>query len=153
MQIPPRIRPPGISLYGLGPYIDAGSVSRRAESTYRSVRALAWEVLTEDLDLYDLTTGEDANQAFFIDNPHSSIPCSFQGRTKLTSPILIEGPLMLYPYIKWAIVCLPLRPFFKPLFGGDVFDSGKWTIDLEISWSPEQPAPIHKGSLHHLIPI
>ena len=40
---------------------------------------------------------------------------------------------MLYPYIKWAIAYLLLRPFFKPLFGGGVVDSEKGTIDLEIS--------------------
>jgi hypothetical protein len=60
---------------------------------------------------------------------------------------------MLYPYMKWAIVCLLLRPLFKPPFGGDVVDPGKGTIDLETSRSPEQPAPIHRGFPRHLIPI
>ena len=129
-----RIRPPGIPLYGLGPHIDAGSLSRWAEPTYRNVYASVWEGHPEDLDLYDLGKRKDANQAFFIGNAHSRVLRAFQGWTALTSAGPGEGSLMLYPGVKWAMAYVLLRPFFRPPSDGDVMDAEKWTVALDSSW-------------------
>jgi hypothetical protein len=130
------IRPPGIPLYGLGPHIDAGSLSRWAEPTYRSVYAPVWEGYPENLDLYDLTKRKDAKQAFSTGDAHSRVLRAFQGWTALTSAGPGEGSLMLYPCVKWAMAYLLLRPFFKPPSNREVMDAEKWAIDLDSPWFP-----------------
>ena len=131
-----RIRPPGVPFYGLGPHIDAGSLSRWADPTYRSVYNAVWEGHPEDLDLYDLGKRKDARQAFFLGAGHSRVLRAFQGWTALTSAGAGEGSLMLYPCVKWAIAYLLLRPFFKPPSDGDTMDAERWSFDLETEWFP-----------------
>ena len=131
-----RIRPPGIPLYGLGPHIDAGSLSRWAEPNYRSTYDAVWEGHPEDLDLYDLSKRKDSKQAFFTGNAHSRVLRAFQGWTALTSAGPGEGSLMLYPYAKWTMAHVLLRPFFKPPSDGDVMNAENWLIDLDIPWFP-----------------
>ncbi len=131
-----RIRPPGIPFYGLGPHIDAGSLSRWADPTYRRVYNPVWEGHPEDLDLYDLGKRKDAKQAFFDGAGHSRVLRAFQGWTALTSAGPGEGSLMLYPSLKWEVAYFMLRPFFKPPADGDVMNAEKWTVDLETPWFP-----------------
>ena len=131
-----RIRPPGIPFYGLGPHIDAGSLARWADPTYRSVYSPVWEGHPEDLDLYDLDKRKDAKQAIFDGAGHSRVLRAFQGWTALTSAGPGEGSLMLYPSLKWEVAYFMLRPFFRPPQDGDVMNAEKWTIDLETPWFP-----------------
>lgn len=132
-----RIRPPGVNFMGLGPHIDAGSLSRWADPTYHSVYAAVFSGNPELLDNYDLTLRKTANQAMFPGSAHSRVFRSFQGWTALTSAGLGEGSLMLYPNVKWTIAYLLLRPFFQPPGSeGDIMDATKWTFDISSSWFP-----------------
>ncbi|KKY20013.1 hypothetical protein UCRPC4_g04278 [Phaeomoniella chlamydospora] len=131
-----RIRPPGVPFYGLGPHIDAGSLSRWADSTYRSCYAPVFEGHPEDLDLYNIGIRKDAKQAMFEGSAHSRVFRAFQGWTALTSAGPGEGSLMLYPAVKWAIAYVMLRPFFKEPAEENILDATKWTFDLENPWFP-----------------
>ena len=131
-----RIRPPGQPFYGLGPHIDAGSLSRWADPTYRSYYAAVFGGHPEDLDLYNIGLRQDAKQALFESSAHSSVLRAFQGWTALTGAGAREGSLMLYPSVKWGISYVLLRPFFKETTDGDVMDASKWTFDPETPWFP-----------------
>ena len=123
--------------YGLGPHIDAGSLSRWADPTYRSCYATVWEGHPEDLDLYNIGLRQDAKQAYFPGSAHSRVLRAFQGWTALTEAGAGEGSLLLYPAVKWAIAYVLLRPFFKaPESEADIMDASKWTLDLETPWFP-----------------
>lgn len=131
-----RIRPPGQPFYGLGPHIDAGSLSRWADPTYRICYAPVWEGHPEDLDLYDIGLRKDAQQAMFEGSAHSRVLRAFQGWTALTSAGAGEGSLLLYPAVKWAIAYVLLRPFFSEPANGDIMDASQWTLDLKTPWFP-----------------
>lgn len=132
-----RIRPPGVAFRGLGPHIDAGSLSRWADPTYQSVYAAVFSGHPELLDNYDLTARKSADQAKFPGNAHSRVFRSFQGWTALTSAGPGEGSLMLYPNVKWAMAYVMLRPFFRaPECDDDIMDATKWTFDPQSPWFP-----------------
>ncbi|KAJ5570235.1 uncharacterized protein N7459_009665 [Penicillium hispanicum] len=109
-----RIRPPGAEFYGLGPHIDAGSLCRWTDPSYR----------------------KDANQAAFQGSAHSTVLRTFQGWTALTAAKPREGSLLLYPYVSVAVSYLLLRPFFTPPDGGDVMDASQWSFSAENGWFP-----------------
>ena len=132
-----RIRPPGVPFRGLGPHIDAGSLSRWADPTYQSVYSAVFSGSPESLDSYDLTARKSADQAIWPGSAHSRIFRSFQGWTALTSAGPGEGSLMLYPNVKWTVAYMLLRPFFRsPASDEDIMDASKWTFDCDSSWFP-----------------
>lgn len=131
-----RIRPPKIPFYGLGPHIDAGSLSRWADPTYQSVYSAVFSGHPEQLDNYDLSLRKDAKQAFFPGSAHSRVFRSFQGWTALTGAGPGEGSLMLYPNVKWTIAYVLLRPFFQAPKDGDILDATRWTFDCDSAWFP-----------------
>jgi hypothetical protein len=132
-----RIRPPKKPLAALGPHIDAGSLSRWADPTYRCCYDAVWSGHPEDLDLYDLTKRQYAKQAAFFGSAHSRVLRAFQGWTALTSAGPGEGSLMLYPSIKYATAYVLLRPFFSPPTGdGDIMDYKSWAFDATTPWFP-----------------
>ncbi|KAL6399647.1 hypothetical protein AUP68_17052 [Ilyonectria robusta] len=132
-----RIRPPGVQFYGLGPHIDAGSLSRWADATYQLAYGAVFSGNPELLDNYDLTHRKSANQALFPGSAHSRVFRSFQGWTALTSTGPREGSLMLYPHVKWTIAYVLLRPFFKqPESEEDIMDATKWEFDDTTPWFP-----------------
>lgn len=132
-----RIRPPGVEFYGLGPHIDAGSLSRWADATYHSAYEAVFSGNPEKLDNYDLTKRKSANQALFPASAHSRVFRSFQGWTALTSTSPREGSLMLYPHVKWTIAYVLLRPFFsQPENANDIMDATKWEFDPTTPWFP-----------------
>ncbi|OKL62045.1 hypothetical protein UA08_02405 [Talaromyces atroroseus] len=132
-----RIRPPGQPFFGLGPHIDAGSLSRWADPTYRSCYAPVWQGNPEDLDLYELSIRKRANPRLFPGSAHCSVFRAFQGWTSLTTTGPGEGSLLLYPHVKWVMAYVLLRPFFKaPNTEEDVLDASKWTFDPDTPWFP-----------------
>jgi hypothetical protein len=141
-----RIRPPGVDFMGLGPHIDAGSLSRWADDTYRSVYAPVFSGNPEKLDNYDLSIRQNADQAKFPGSAHSRVFRSFQGWTALTSAGPGEGSLMLYPNVKWTIAYTLLRPFFlPPTSEADIMDASKWTFDASFS-QPWFPGTVRESS-------
>jgi hypothetical protein len=132
-----RIRPPGIAFRGLGPHIDAGSLARWADPTYQSVYSAVFSGKPEELDNYEMSVRQNADQAVFEGGPHSRIFRSFQGWTALTGAGPGEGSLMLYPNVKLSVAYLMLRPFFKaPASEADIMDASKWTFDIDSPWFP-----------------
>ncbi|QKX60558.1 uncharacterized protein TRUGW13939_07703 [Talaromyces rugulosus] len=134
-----RIRPPGQPFFGLGPHIDAGSLSRWADTTYRACYAPVWQGNPEDLDLYELSLRKKAKTRLFAGSAHCSVFRAFQGWTSLTTTGPGEGSLLLYPHVKWVMAYILLRPFFKAPNSTkeeDIMDASKWTFDAETPWFP-----------------
>ncbi|KAI2472767.1 DUF1479-domain-containing protein [Annulohypoxylon bovei var. microspora] len=132
-----RIRPPRQEFLGLGPHIDAGSLSRWAEPQYRKVYDSIFSGNPELHDSFDLGVRKTADQFFFKANAHSVVFRSFQGWTALTPASPSAGTLMLYPNISSVIAYVVLRPFFSPPADeADVMDPTKWTFDRKSSWFP-----------------
>ncbi|CAM1502654.1 Fc.00g074300.m01.CDS01 [Cosmosporella sp. VM-42] len=130
-----RIRPLGVPFYGLGPHIDAGSLSRWADTTYQLAYEAVFSGNPELLGNYDLTHRKSANQAYFPGSAHSRVLRCFQGWTTLTSTGPRQGSLMLYPNVKWIIAYVVLRPFFKqPEAEDDTMDATKWEFDPSEPW-------------------
>lgn len=132
-----RIRPPGIPFYGLGPHIDAGSLARWTDPVYQSVYSAVFSGHPEQLDNYDLSLRQNADQAAFPGTAHSTVFRSFQGWTAFSPAAPGEGSLMLYPNVKWSIAYILLRPFFKqPKDPNDIMDASKWSFDPDTPWFP-----------------
>lgn len=132
-----RIRPPGIPFFGLGPHIDAGSLCRWVDPSYRKVYDHIFSGEPEKHDCYDIETRKDAKQAHFEGGAHSTVFRSFQGWTALTSAGRQEGSLLLYPNVKTAIAYVLLLPFFSPPTSEkDIMDASKWTLNTDNPWFP-----------------
>ncbi|TVY84971.1 Uncharacterized protein LSUE1_G000846 [Lachnellula suecica] len=132
-----RIRPPGVPFFGLGPHVDAGSLCRWADPSYRKVYDHIFSGEPEKHDCYDLETRKDAKQAHFRGGAHSTVLRAFQGWTALTSAGKQEGSLLLYPNVKTAIAYMLLRPFFTaPASEKEIMDASKWTLDTDNGWFP-----------------
>ncbi|KAK5119742.1 hypothetical protein LTR85_007318 [Meristemomyces frigidus] len=132
-----RIRPPKVSFYGLGPHIDAGSLTRWVDPAYRKVYHKIWEGKPEEHDAYDLELRKDADQAIFGGSAHSSVFRAYQGWTALTESGPQEGSLLLYPDVQTVIAYLLLRPFFQPPKDeAEIMDATKWTFDVSDTWFP-----------------
>ncbi|KAJ3543225.1 hypothetical protein NM208_g3687 [Fusarium decemcellulare] len=150
-----RIRPPGQSFLGLGPHIDAGSLSRWADPQYRKVYDKILSGHPEQHDAYDLGVRKDANQFLFEAKAHSVVFRAFQGWTALTPTSPSCGTLLLYPEVSAVIAYVMLRPFFKPPDKEeDIMDAEKWIFDPESSWFPgtikEQSQRLSLSSHPHL---
>ncbi|EFX04056.1 duf1479 domain containing protein [Grosmannia clavigera kw1407] len=131
-----RIRQPGQDFLGLGPHIDAGSLSRWADVEYRKTYEKILSGRPEDYDPFDLTHRKNANPGMFPSGANSSVLRGFQGLTALTTCAPGEGGLMVLPDIKTATAYMILRPFFKAPEDGDRRDPEKWEIDSETTWFP-----------------
>lgn len=132
-----RIRQSGLAFLGLGPHIDAGSLSRWADAQYRKVYDHIFSGNPELHDAFDLDIRKSANQYLFKSNAHSVVFRSFQGWTALTPASPSAGTLLLYPNISSVIAYVLLRPLFSPpKKTEDLMDASKWTFDPESSWFP-----------------
>ncbi|KAJ9131784.1 DUF1479-domain-containing protein [Pleurostoma richardsiae] len=132
-----RIRPPGKPFKGLGPHIDAGSLSRWGEPAYRKVFDAVWTGKPDEYDPFDLTARKKANPAYYPGSAHSHVLRLFQGWTALTPAGPHEGSLLLYPNLKTVVAYMLLRPFFQPPKNkDDVMDASKWTFDTSDPWFP-----------------
>ncbi|RMY98202.1 hypothetical protein D0862_07698 [Hortaea werneckii] len=128
-----RDRPPRQDFLGLGPHIDAGSLSRWADPVYRDAYAAIFSRDYSAYDAWDLGVRKSAKQDLFPAAAHSGVFRSFQGWTALTPAAPREGSLLLYPNVKAVVAYLLLRPFFKPpkMKGDGTLDlgPGKWELD------------------------
>ncbi|KAJ5359444.1 uncharacterized protein N7496_011857 [Penicillium cataractarum] len=133
-----RDRAPGQPFLGLGPHIDAGSLSRWADPTYRKVYESIFSGNPEKFNPFDLSVRKDANQALYEGMAHSKVLRTFQGWTALTPTAPREGSIMFYPNVKTVIAYMLLRPFFQPPAdpGVDIMDGENWTIDGSTGWFP-----------------
>lgn len=134
-----RIRPPHQEFLGLGPHIDAGSLCRWADPSYRKVYDAIFSGRPEDHDAYDLGARKDADQFMFKAQAHSAVFRAFQGWTALTPAAPSEGTLMLYPEVSSVVAYMVLRPFFAPPTdpADDIMDASKWTFaGASSSWFP-----------------
>ncbi|KAH6667542.1 hypothetical protein B0J14DRAFT_642465 [Halenospora varia] len=132
-----RIRPPGIPFFGLGPHIDAGSLSRWVDPAYRKHYEHIFSGEPSKHDCYDMETRKEAKQAHFEGEAHSTVLRAFQGWTALTPAGKQEGSLLLYPNVKASIAYVLLRPFFTPPSNEeDIMDASKWTLDITNGWFP-----------------
>ncbi|KAL2065315.1 hypothetical protein VTL71DRAFT_2984 [Oculimacula yallundae] len=132
-----RDRAPQQTFLGLGPHIDAGSLCRWADPTYRKWYSKVFSGYPELHDSYSLAERAFANQELYKGIAHSSVFRTFQGWTALTRTAPSEGTIMVYPNVSTAIAYVLLRPFFTPPpEAADVMDAEKWTIDDSNSWFP-----------------
>ncbi|KAL4961082.1 uncharacterized protein BDV14DRAFT_181126 [Aspergillus stella-maris] len=132
-----RDRAPGVPFMGLGPHIDAGSLCRWADPTYRKVYSNIFSGNPEQHDPFDLGLRKNANQTFYEGTAHSQVLRTFQGWTALTPTAPREGTIMLYPNVKTAVAYMLLRPFFQPPADPeDIMDAEKWTLDESTGWFP-----------------
>ncbi|KAL4876921.1 hypothetical protein BJY04DRAFT_222597 [Aspergillus karnatakaensis] len=133
-----RDRGPGVPFLGLGPHIDAGSLCRWADPTYRKVYDNIFKGSPEEHDPFDLGVRKDANQILYPGSAHSQVLRTFQGWTALTPTAPREGTIMLYPNIKTVIAYVLLRPFFQPPADTsvDVMNPENWTLDDSTGWFP-----------------
>ncbi|KAL3451353.1 hypothetical protein BJX65DRAFT_219398 [Aspergillus insuetus] len=133
-----RDRGPGVPFLGLGPHIDAGSLCRWADPTYRRVYDSILSGNPEKFDPYDMSIRKDADQALYEGMAHSRVLRTFQGWTALTPTAPREGTIMMYPNVKAAIAYMLLRPFFRPPADPnvDLMDAENWTLDDASGWFP-----------------
>lgn len=132
-----RIRPAGSPFLGLGPHIDAGSLCRWVDPSYRAVYQAVFSGRPEDHDAYDLEIRQDAEQALFPGIAHSSVFRAFQGWTALTKTAPREGTILLYPNVSTVIAYVLLRPFFKaPKDRSLIMDPEAWEFDPEGTFFP-----------------
>ncbi|EXJ82982.1 hypothetical protein A1O3_06799 [Capronia epimyces CBS 606.96] len=132
-----RDRPPKQVFLGLGPHIDAGSLCRWADPTYRRAYEQIFAGNPRAHDAYNLAARKNANQTLFPGRAHSNVFRSFQGWTALTRAAASEGAIMLYPNVSTVIAYTLLRPFFRPPRDPkDVMDATKWEFDADGAWFP-----------------
>lgn len=132
-----RDRPPRQEFLGLGPHIDAGSLCRWADPTYRKVYDLIFSGNPRQHDPFDLTVRKNADQFLFPGVAHSTVFRAFQGWTALTKAAAEEGTILLYPNVSTLIAYVLLRPFFRPPANqADILDATQWTFDAEGAWFP-----------------
>lgn len=131
-----RIRQPGQEFLGLGPHVDAGSLSRWADAAYRKTYGKIFSGEPENFDAYDLTYRRDAKPGLFPSGVHGTTLRTFQGWTALTPCGPGEGGLLLMPDVQVVTAYWMLRPFFKNPEDGGWEDPKKWTLDDSSPWFP-----------------
>lgn len=132
-----RMRPPGKTFTGLGPHIDAGSLSRWGDPKYRKVYQKIWEGKPAEFDAFDLTWRKEGDPAYYPTDDTSRVVRTFQGWTALSPAAPQKGSLQLFPNLRYGIAYVMLRPFFKPPQDpADILDAEKWTFDVDDAWFP-----------------
>lgn len=108
-----RSVPPGSTYSALGPHVDAGSLSRWCDGTYRGYYGAVFGGDAEHLDLYRLKDRQDCRQNAIEGPAHSSVLRTFQGWTCLTPVGKDRGGIYFYPGAALTISYILLRPFFR----------------------------------------
>lgn len=134
-----RIRPPQTKMSGLGPHIDAGSLSRWGDAKYREVYGKVFEGSPSKLDIYDITARKDAFSDLYPGRGHSSFFRAFQGWTALSPVGYKRGGIFIRPFPKETISYVLLRPFFKAVKNESdegYLDPENWVLDIDGSFLP-----------------
>ncbi|KAI0364950.1 DUF1479-domain-containing protein [Pilatotrama ljubarskyi] len=137
-----RIRPPGPSVFTLGPHIDGGSIERWEDPAFRSCfsRILEGGEAWREHDPFDISPRLDANQDLYNAPNQCSIFRPWQGWTALSNTGAGEGTLRVLPMLPLATAYLIPRPFFRlrsDLAAGvtnpsDIpLDADAWVLDLD----------------------
>ncbi|OSC96782.1 DUF1479-domain-containing protein [Trametes coccinea BRFM310] len=137
-----RIRPPGPSVFTLGPHIDGGSVERWEDPEFRTCfqRILDGGESWRQHDPFDISPRLGANQDLYNAPNQCSIFRPWQGWTALSSTGPGEGTLRVLPMLSLATAYLILRPFFRlrsDLLAGisrpsDIpLNADAWVLDLD----------------------
>ncbi|KAK7419194.1 hypothetical protein QQZ08_010962 [Neonectria magnoliae] len=125
-----RFRRPGGFAATVRPHIDAGSLERWGDETYRRYYdgVFSGDVLSHDP--YDITWRIEADSAKYPGKQQSSVFRAFQGWTSLSTSGggFAKGALAAYPAVGLAIAYVLLRPFFKPPQSGSL-DPTEWEWD------------------------
>ncbi|KAI0629478.1 DUF1479-domain-containing protein [Trametes polyzona] len=137
-----RIRPPGPSVFTLGPHIDGGSIERWEDPAFRACfrRILEGGEAWREHDPFDISPRLDANQDLYNAPNQCSIFRPWQGWTALSNTGPGEGTLRVLPMLSLATAYLILRPFFRLRSGlasdaatpADIpLDADAWVLDLD----------------------
>ncbi|KAJ7250502.1 hypothetical protein B0H12DRAFT_1120680 [Mycena haematopus] len=111
-----RIRLPGDAKFTLGPHVDAGSIERWEDPTYRSCfhSILAGGSAWKSHNPYNAGPRVHAIQDLYSAPSQCSIFRPWQGWTAMSSTGPGEGTLRVLPMLSLATAYWILRPFFRP---------------------------------------
>ncbi|KAI0774861.1 DUF1479-domain-containing protein [Trametes elegans] len=137
-----RVRPPGPSMFMLGPHIDGGSIERWEDPGFRACfrHILAGGDAWRAYDPFDISPRLHAQQDLYNAPNQCSIFRPWQGWTALSSTGAGEGTLRVLPMLSLATAYLILRPFFRlrPTLDAAVrtpadipLDANAWALDLD----------------------
>ncbi|KAG7091217.1 hypothetical protein E1B28_010268 [Marasmius oreades] len=120
-----RIRQPGDKMFTLGPHVDAGSIERWEDTTYRLTFRKILQGKWRKHDPYDVWPRLNAKQDLYHAPSQCSIFRPWQGWLSLSSTGPTQGTLQFFPALKLSTAYMILRPFFKPTPGG------VWEVNLD----------------------
>ncbi|KAH8103434.1 DUF1479-domain-containing protein [Cristinia sonorae] len=135
-----RIRPPGPSVFTLGPHIDSGGLERWEDPGFRQCFSKILEGNWRQHDPFDASPRLNAKQDLYDAPSQCSIFRPWQGWTSLSSTGPSEGTLRLLPFLPLSSAYIMLRPFFRPkrlLQTGEApLAAEDWELDLESTAFP-----------------
>lgn len=150
-----RIRPPGPSMFTLGPHIDSGGLERWEDPNFRACFRKIFEGSWRSYDPYDATPRLNAKQDLYDApyvwftilhrerglTPNLRNQCSifrpWQGWTSLSTAGSRNGTLQLLPFLSLSTAYIMLRPFFRLRPGYKLSDgeialaASSWELDLD----------------------
>ncbi|KAK5266328.1 hypothetical protein LTR99_003519 [Exophiala xenobiotica] len=115
-----RVRPAGSPFLGLGPHIDAGSLCRWADPSYRAAYRPSSQAGQKTM-MHTIWKPDKTPIRLFSRAWHT----------------LREGTILLYPNVSTVIAYVLLRPFFRaPEDRSLIMDPKAWKFDAEGTWFP-----------------
>ncbi|KAL6305120.1 hypothetical protein BKA93DRAFT_817078 [Sparassis latifolia] len=132
-----RIRPPGPSVFTLGPHIDGGGVERWEDPGFR---ACFGTILNSDAGAdwrahnpFDVTPRLHAKQDLYNAPNQCSVFRPWQGWTSLSHTGPGEGTLRVLPMLSLATAYIMLRPFFRLRSSATAssLKTADWELDLD----------------------
>ncbi|KAJ3479738.1 hypothetical protein NLI96_g8844 [Meripilus lineatus] len=132
-----RIRPPGPSMFTLGPHIDSGGLERWEDPNFRACFRKIFEGSWRSYDPYDATPRLNAKQDLYDAPNQCSIFRPWQGWTSLSTAGSRNGTLQLLPFLSLSTAYIMLRPFFRLRPGYKLSDgeialaASSWELDLD----------------------
>ncbi|EMD32980.1 hypothetical protein CERSUDRAFT_57601 [Gelatoporia subvermispora B] len=143
-----RIRPPGPSVFTLGPHIDGGSIERWEDVGFRACfrRILEGGDGWRAHDPFDAAPRLSANQDLYNAPNQCSVFRPWQGWTSLSSTGPGEGTLRVLPFLQLSTAYVILRPFFRLRSDQDPGANAKIPLDAE-AWELDLDSPAFPGSV------
>ncbi|KZT05445.1 DUF1479-domain-containing protein [Laetiporus sulphureus 93-53] len=131
-----RMRPPGPSVFTLGPHIDGGGIERWEDPGFRACfRAILADADGEGWrthDPFDASPRLGARQDLYNAANQCTVFRPWQGWTALSTASQNEGTLRVLPLLSLATAYIMLRPFFRPATSS----ADEWELDLTSSAFP-----------------